>query len=88
MTKEELLNSLNDHQRAYVDLDLGDKAKSITITDNGILASGKPNLSHALIHASTRGPILGLASPISSYAITVMRLYIISKSSASISRAK
>ena len=25
MSKEELLNSLNDHQRAYVDLDLWDK---------------------------------------------------------------
>ena len=47
-------------------LDFGDRAISITILASGILASGSPNLSTAFIVASNLGPILGLASPISS----------------------
>ena len=38
----------------------------ITISLNGILASGRPSLSDALIAAITLGPMLGLANPISS----------------------
>ena len=44
----------------------GDKASSITISDRGILASGSPSLKAALIAASTLGPMLGFAKPISS----------------------
>ena len=67
---------------------LGDKASSITIAARGILASGSPSLKAELIAASTLGPILGLASPISSYTITDNLRVIISKSSLSISLAK
>ena len=45
---------------------LGERAISTTISARGILASGRPTLSAALIAASTLGPIAGLASPISS----------------------
>ena len=44
----------------------GDKAISVTMVPNGILASGNPILSAALIAASNLGPMAGLARPISS----------------------
>ena len=62
--------------------------KTITITDNGSLASGLPSSRAASTAAFTRGPIVGLASPISSYTITDNLLQIISKSPASIRSAK
>ena len=43
----------------YALFDLGDNASSITIDERGIISSGIPNLSHALIAADTLGPILG-----------------------------
>ena len=50
---------------------LGDRAISATIVPRGILASGKPTLSAALIAASTLGPMAGLAKPISSNNFTL-----------------
>ena len=51
-------------------------------------ASGRPTLKDALIAASSFGPILGFARPISSYAITDSLLTILSKSPISSSLAK
>lgn len=53
--------------------DLGESAISVTIVPRGILASGNPTSSLAWIAAITFGPIEGLARPISSYAITLIR---------------
>ena len=47
----------------------------------GILASGRPTRSAALIAASSLGPMDGFANPISSYAITDNLLNKESKSS-------
>ena len=44
----------------------GDKAISVTMVPNGILASGNPILLRPLIAASNLGPMPGLARPISS----------------------
>ena len=66
----------------------GDSAISETIVPSGILASGNPTLSAALIAASNLGPIDGFANPMSSYAITLNLLKIDSKSPSIINLAK
>ena len=58
------------------------------MSPSGILASGRPTLSQALMQASTLTPMFGLASPISSYAMTVILLYMLSKSPDDINLAK
>ena len=49
MTKEELLKSLNDHQRAYVNLDLGDKATNgdYMLASYHLVPNGKRNILQA-----------------------------------------
>ena len=49
MTTEELLDSLNDHQRAYVDLNLGDKAMNgdFMLASYHLVPNGKKNILQA-----------------------------------------
>ena len=47
-------------------LDFGDNAMSITATESGMRASGKPTLNAASHAATTFGPMAGFAKPISS----------------------
>ncbi len=49
MTIEELLDSLNDHQRAYVDLELGDKATNgdYMLASYHLVPNGKKNILQA-----------------------------------------
>ena len=49
MTIQELLDSLNDHQRAYVDLNLGDKATNgdYMLASYHLVPSSKHNILQA-----------------------------------------
>ena len=49
MTKKELLDSLNDHQRAYVDLELGDKVTNgdYMLASYHLVPAGKRNILQA-----------------------------------------
>ena len=59
-------NSIASSIASWLLLDLGLSAISTIISPIGIEASGKPTLKLAFIAASSLGPILGLAKPISS----------------------